>query len=120
MNKLDRSGLADALGERVRSLARTGERLQALEDYREDSSTHVVGRPDAEAVLRSALLALSSAEGFDTARRILAGERVAATEDLATAGLVSWDPGSDSLRPTALLVELMRLFESAIGEAQAE
>ncbi len=124
MNKVERGGLADALAERVRSLSRTSDRLRALEDYREDSDAHIVGQADAEAVLRSALLALSSREGYEIAERVLAGDRVPAAEEfadkLSRAGLVIWDPDSDLLRPTALLVELMRLFESAITEAQAE
>ncbi len=123
MNRLDRSGLADALAERVLSLARTSERLRALEDH-EESQPHVVGQPDAEAVLRAALLALSGQKSYHIARSTLAGEHVPANQEfvmeLSRAGLVTWDPGSDALRATALLVELMRLFESAISEAQAE
>ncbi len=119
MNKLDRSALGDALAERVLSLARTNQRLQALEDYR-DPNDHVVGRPDAESVLTSALLVLSNHEGYEVARRITAGEQVAAGDDFARAGLVIWDPGSDSMRPTPLLVELMRMFESAVEEARLE
>lgn len=119
MNKLDRSALGGALAERVLSLARTNERLRALEDYREPHD-HVVGQPEAEVVLRRALLVLSDREDYELARRIAAGEQAAAGDDLARAGLVTWDPGSDSMRPTGLLVELMRLFESAVREAQAE
>jgi hypothetical protein len=119
MNRLDRSALGDALAERVLSLTRTGERLQALEDYQEAHDHHVVAQPDAGAVLRRALLALSNREGYEQARRAAAGEAVAAGDDLAQAGLVMWDPGSDSMRPTALLVELMRVFEPAVREAQA-
>jgi hypothetical protein len=119
MNKLDRSALGDALAERVLSLARTNQRLQALEDYREPND-HVVGQPDPEAVLRRALLILSSREAYELACRITAGEQVAAGDDLAQAGLVTWDPGSDSNRPTALLLELMRVFEAAVSEAQED
>jgi hypothetical protein len=119
MNKLDRSALGEALAERVLSLARTTQRLQALEDYREPND-HVVGQPDAKAVLRRALLVLSSREAFELACRITAGEQVAAGDDFAQAGLVNWDPGSDSMRPTPLLVELMRVFESAVREAEPE
>lgn len=117
MNKLDRSTLGDALAERVLSLARTTQRLQALEDYREPND-HVVGQPDAEAVLRRALLVLSDREAYELARRIVAGEQVAAGDDFARAGLVIWDPGSDAMRPTPLLVQLMRVFESAVREAE--
>jgi hypothetical protein len=119
MNKLDRSALGDALAERVLSLARTNQRLQALEDYREPND-HVVGQPDAEAVLRRALLVLSNRDAYELARRITAGEEVAAGDDFAHAGLVTWDPGSDSMRPTPLLVELMRVFESAVREGELE
>lgn len=119
MNSLDRNGLGNALAERVLTLVRTSERLRALEDYRE-SEAHAVGQPDAEAVLRRALLSLSSHEGYDLAGRILSGESVPVAEEFARAGLVIWDPGSDSQRPTALLIELMRLFEPAVREAHAE
>lgn len=119
MNKLDRTALGEALTERVLSLARADARLRALDDS-DKSEAHVVGAPDAELVLRRALLALSSQPGYDAARRILAGEHVKGGEGLATAGLVMWDPASDSMRATALLIELMRVFESAVGEAQQE
>lgn len=117
MNTLDRSALGDALAERVISLARTNQRLEALEDDR-GQNDHVVGQPDALSVLRRALLALSSRDAYELARRITAGEQAAAGDDLAQAGLVTWDPGSDSIRPTALLLELMRVFEAAVREAQ--
>jgi hypothetical protein len=119
MNKLDRSALGNALAERVLSLARTAQRLQALEDYREPND-HVVGQPDAEAVLRRALLVLSSRDAFELARRITAGEPVAAGDDFAQAGLVIWDPGLGSTRPTPLLIELIRVFELAVKEAELE
>ena len=86
MNKLDRSALGEALAERVLSLARTTQRLQALEDYREPND-HVVGQPDAEAVLRRALLVLSSGEAFELARRITAGEQ-------GPSAMISPRPGS--------------------------
>jgi hypothetical protein len=119
MNKLDRSALGSALAERVLSLARTSQRLEALEDDGEQDD-HVVGQPDALSVLRRALLALSNREAYELARRITAGEQAAAGDDLARAGLVTWDPGSDSIRPTALLLELMRVFEAAVSEAQED
>jgi hypothetical protein len=40
MNKLDRSALSDAIADRVRSPARTSERLRALDDHR-DSQAHI-------------------------------------------------------------------------------
>jgi hypothetical protein len=118
MSKLTRSGLGNALAERVLSLARTNARLRALDDSRE-SAAHVVGEPNAETVLRSALLTLSSHAGYDSARRILAGEHLDGDE-LAKAGLVIWDPASGSMRPAAFLIELMRVFEAAVDEAQRE
>lgn len=119
MNKLDRSALGDALAERVLSLARANARLKAL-DHSDMSESHVVGKPDAELVLRSALLALCSESGYHAARRMLSGERLNAGDELAQAGLIVWDPGADSMRPTALLVELMRVFESAVDQVNHE
>ncbi len=119
MSKITGRGLGSALAERVVSLARTNARLRALDDPHE-SEAHVVGEPDSETVLRRALLALSSHLGYDSARRILAGEHVNAGDELAKAGLVMWDPASGSMRATALLIELMRVFESAVDEAQQE
>ena len=119
MNKLDRTALGDALAERVQSLARTEARLRALDDT-DGSPAHVVDQPEAESVLRRALLALSSQAGYDSARRVLAGEHVAVSDELAKAGLVAWDLAADSMRATALLVELMKVFEPAVEEAQQE
>jgi hypothetical protein len=118
MSKAAYSGLGGALAERVVSLSRTHERLRALEDFSE-SDGHVVGQADAEALLRRALLALSKGEAFELARRILAGESLPGSEELAQAGLVIWDPDANSVGPTALLVELMRVFEAAITDAGA-
>lgn len=117
MNKLERGALGEALAERVLSLARTGERLRALDDASE-SEPHLVGEPDAEAVLLGALRILSTRGGYESARRIVAGEHVEAGE-LARAGLATWDPASGAMRPTSLLIELVRVFESAVVEAQA-
>ncbi len=119
MKKLDRSALGEALAERVLSLARTNQRLQALDDYHEPND-HVVGQPDAESVLRRALLVLSNREAYELARRVKTGEQVTAGDDFAQAGLVIWDPGSDSMRPTPLLVELMLVFEAAVRDAEPE
>jgi hypothetical protein len=106
--------LAEALAERVDSLARTRERLRAVDD----STEHVVDEPEAEAVLRRALAALSSVEGYEQARRVAAGVHVTGCYDLAKAGLVIWEPGSDTVRPAALLIELMKVFEPAVREAR--
>ncbi len=106
--------LAEALAERVDSLARTRERLRAVDD----STGHVLEEPEAEAVLRSALAALSSDKGYEQACRVAAGEHVTGCYDLAKAGLVIWEPGSDSVRPAALLIELLAVFEPAVNEAR--
>ena len=119
MNKLARTALGDATAERVLALARTDARLKALDDS-DKSEAHLVGKADAELVLRRALMALSSQPGYHAARRILAGERVSAGDELAEAGLVVWDPSADSIRPTDLLVELMRVFESAVDQVNQE
>ncbi|GAC1666098.1 MAG: hypothetical protein PVS3B2_03510 [Candidatus Dormibacteraceae bacterium] len=119
MNKLDRTALGDALAARVLSLSRTSERLRALDDSSE-SEPHVVGQADPETILRRALLALSSHQGYDSARRVLAGEHLTVSDELAKAGLVMWDPASDSMQATALLIELMRQFEFAVDEAHQE
>jgi hypothetical protein len=117
MNQLASTALGDALAERVRSLARADDRLRALDDYSE-SHTHIVGQPNAEEVLRRALVVLGSRDGYALALRMTAGDQVVAGDDFAQAGLVMWDPLSDSMRPTPLLVELMRVFESAVTEAE--
>jgi hypothetical protein len=108
--------LAEALADRVHSLARTNERVQALDDQ----TDHVVGEPDARVVLRRALAVLSTRDGFDLACRIAAGDRVTGGDELAGAGLVVWDVGLDVVRPTALLIELMKILEPAVDEAQKE
>lgn len=117
MNKLERGALGEALAERVLSLARTGERLRALDDSFE-SEPHRVAEPDAESVLLGALRVLGTRDGYESARRIVAGEHVEGGDELARAGLATWDPASDAMRPTSLLVELMRVFESAVSEVQ--
>jgi hypothetical protein len=108
--------LAEALAERVHSLARTNERVQALDDQ----TDHVVGEPDARVVLRHALAVLSTRDGFDLACRIAAGDHVTGADELARAGLVVWDVGLDTARPTALLIELMKILEPAVSQARAE
>lgn len=116
MNKVERGALGEALAERVLSLARTAERLRALDDSFE-SEPHVVGEPDAEAVLLGALRVLGTRNGYESARRTVAGEHVEAGDELARVGLATWDPDSGAMRPTSLLIELMRVFESAVREA---
>ncbi len=104
MTPNDPGVLRRALEERARSLARARERLAALEAPAVD---HVVAEPDPDAVLQSALDALAGEDAYDTARRLVAGEKVESGDALARAGLAVWDPSTDSFRPTDLLVELV-------------
>lgn len=99
--------LEEAVADRVRALARTRERLGALDDH---TAEHVVQEADAEAVLRQALSVLSTQGGYEGARRLLRGENVVAGDEMARAGLVVWDPASDAVRPTPLLIELMKVM----------
>ena len=98
--------LQEAVAERVRALARTRERLGALDEH---SPGHLVQEADAEAVLRQALSVLSTQDGYEAARRLLLGENVIGGDEMARAGLVVWDPASDAERPTPLLIELMKV-----------
>ena len=100
--------LADALAERVNALARSKARLQALDDQTAD---HVVQEPDADAVLRQALDVLSTRDGYEAAMSVVRGEDVAKHDGLARAGLVVWDPASDAVRPTPLLIELIKVLD---------
>ena len=100
--------LAEALAERVRALELTNERLRALADQTAD---HVVQPADADAVLRHALDVLSVRDVFEAARGLLRGEEVAAPDGLATAGLATWDPDSNTMRPTPLLAEVMKVVD---------
>ncbi len=100
--------LTDALAERIDALVRTKQRLQALDD---ETAAHVVQEPDTDAVLRQAVAALTSSGGLDTARRLLRGEAVTVTREMASAGLAAWDPATDSMRATALLVELLKVVD---------
>ncbi len=100
--------LAEAVAERVRALERTNERLQALADQTAD---HVVQPADADVVLTQALDALRAPEATEAARRLLRGENVSVGDDMARTGLVVWDPASNAMRPTALLVEVMKAVD---------
>ena len=117
MNGLERTALGAALAERVQALARTNARLRAL-DEDSWSEPHRVAEADPEAVLRGALLALSDGAVLASARRLVAGESSDEAELLARAGLAVWDPSTESPRATMLLIELMRMFEAAIREAE--
>ncbi|MHB1526677.1 MAG: hypothetical protein ACYDEA_11960 [Candidatus Dormibacteria bacterium] len=114
--------LRAALAERVMAVVRTQERLRALE-----STTPPAPEADqrqlGEALLRRALQCLSGSSEYQLADRMLrAGGPTAEAESapasslqaLSQAGLASWDPSSDELRPTALLTALMGIFEPAI------
>ena len=100
--------LAEAVAERVRALELTNERLRALADQTAD---HVVQPADPDVVLRQALDALRSTGALETARRLLRGDAVSVSEDMARSGLVAWDPVSNAMRPTALLVEVMKVVD---------
>ena len=100
--------LAEAVAERVHTLQRANERLEALADQ---TSDHVVQPADPDAVLRQALDALSAPEATDAARRLLRGENVSVGDGMARAGLVVWDPVSNAMRPTSLLVEVMKVVD---------
>lgn len=100
--------LAEAVAERVRALERANERLEALADQTAD---HVVQPADPDVVLKQALDALRAPAATDAARRLLRGENVSVGDDMARTGLVVWDPVSNATRPTALLVELMKVVD---------
>ena len=104
--------LSEALADRVRSLARTNERLHAIED---GTAGHVVEQADTEAVLQQALAALNAPPGYAQAQRILAGEQVTGCDELAKAGLVVWDPLADTFGSSPLLIELIKVVD---GETQ--
>ena len=128
MSRIAPSGLGGAIAERVAALARVQGRLQALDTYTESNAPTEDRRTAVETVLRCALAALSSREGYELAGRLLAREDVHAAgslessivlEDLAQAGLAVWDLGSGSSRPTPLLRELFHLLDQAVTEAEA-
>ncbi|HEY8802112.1 MAG TPA: hypothetical protein VIN00_03455 [Candidatus Dormibacteraeota bacterium] len=128
MSRIAPSRLSGAIAERVVALARVQDRLRALDTHTEASAPTEDRRAAAEVVLRGALAALSSREGYELAGRLLAREDVHAAgslessivlEDLAQAGLAVWDLGSGSSRPTPLLRELFHLLDQALTEAEA-
>ena len=121
--------LGIALGERVLSLWRAHERLGALETYPESGPGAADGRAAAEAVLRRALSSLGNREAYALARRLIDGETGIAAgslesslvlQDLAQAGLATWDVGMGSTEPTPLLRELLQFLETAVEEAAAQ
>lgn len=129
MSRIASSQLAGAIAERVLSLSRAQDRLQALETYTASGEPEPDGQAAAEAVLRRALAALSSREGYELAGRLLAGEDALAAgspessvvlQDLAQAGLAVWDVGSGASQPTPLLRELFQVLAAAVTEAAVE
>ncbi|MHB8613004.1 MAG: hypothetical protein ACYDAL_11325 [Candidatus Dormibacteraceae bacterium] len=129
MSRIASSQLAGAIAERVLSLSRVQDRLRALETYAPSGEAEQDGQAAAEAVLRRALAALSSREGYELAGRLLVSEDAIAArslessvilQDLSQAGLAVWDVGLGSSQPTLLLRELFRLLEAAVTEAAAE
>ena len=123
------SPLAEAIAERVLALARVRDRLLALDDPMQSGTLPEDRRGAAEVVLRTALAALSSREGYALAGRLLAREDVPESggeepsnpmEALAQAGLAVWDVGSGASKPTPLLRELFRLLDRAVTEAEAK
>ena len=126
MRRVALSELGSAIAGRALSVTRAQERLRALDTYTESSAPAETQGTVAEAVLRRALLALSTHQAYELAGRILAGQDALAGEgfeaifqDLAQAGLVVWDPGSGSSRPSPLLRELYQLLDQAVSEAAA-
>jgi hypothetical protein len=129
MSRIAPGGLGSAIAERVVALARVQDRLRALDTYTESIAPTEDRRAAAEIVLRGALAALSSREGYELAGRLLAREDPAAAgseessvalQDLAQAGLAVWDVGSGSSQPTPLLRELFTLLDQAVSEAEAQ
>lgn len=123
------NGVADALGAALRGRLldrlRLIERAQALETHPVAPVKTARQRDDAEALLRQCLRALGDHESFALAGRVLAGDLVVtggvaewtALQELAQAGLVSWDLGSGTVEATALLRELYTPLVAALAEA---
>ena len=118
-----------ALGERVLSLLRAHERLGALETYPDSGPGADDARAAAEAVLRRTLLSLGQRETYALAKRLVDDEAGIAAgslesslvlQDLAQAGLASWDVGMGSTESTPLLRELLRFLEAAVDEAAVQ
>lgn len=126
-SKARAEALRAGLAERMMTYARAQERLQALEASAEPASA--AGRELAQALLRQALGCLSGAPEYLLADRLLRSgglrpDRGAALDPslraISQAGLASWDPSTDELRPTPLLAALMGIFNSAIQALLAE
>ena len=119
------SGLGGALRERLLDRLRLVDRVEALEGYpAAPGEPSAERRAQAEALLRVALRALGNAECYELSSLLLAGGRPEAgletwlgLQELAQAGLVSWDVGSGGIEPTPLLRELHALLAGAVREA---
>ena len=129
MSRIAAGRLGGAIAERVAALGRVQDRLRALDTYDESMATTEDRRAAAETVLRGALAALSSQEGYQLAGRLLAldGREAAGTlqssvtlRDLSQAGLAVWDVDSGSSQPTPLLRELFQVLDQAVREAEAQ
>ncbi len=129
MNASATGGLGAALRDRFEERARLIDRAQALESHPQASGEETDGRRrGAEALLRQALRALGERDCFDLGRRVLAGDAVAAggvetwaaLQELALAGLVTWDLSTGTVEATPLLRELDAVLASALAEAARE
>lgn len=124
--------LAEALRDRLGSIRTLQERVTALETYPDEPLQAFdceLAQALAAALLRRALRALSTSDGYEVATALAAGrmepgrlgmaEQMMIVQDLAAAGLAAWDPGSGEVAPTFLLHELMGLFQAAVSAAGA-
>jgi len=118
-------GLGAALRGRLLDRLRLIERAQALETHPLAAGERAPQRDDAEALLRQCLRALGDRDSFALAGRVLAGDLVVTggvaewtgLQELAQAGLVSWDLGSGTVEATALLHEFYTPLMAALTEA---
>ena len=129
MSRTAAGGLGGAIAERAAALARVQDRLRALDTHTESSPPPEDRRAAAEVVLRGALAALSTRDGYALARRLLARDGVPAAaslesslvlQDLGQAGLAVWDVGSGLSQPTLLLRELFQLLDQAVTQAEEQ
>lgn len=123
MSETAAAGLGEALRERLQDRLRLIDRAQALEGHPRGSEAEAGA--GAEALLRAALRALGGAECYALAARVISGEAVSgggvaewtALQELAQAGLVTWDLGSGRVCASPLLVELHAVLDSAVRKA---
>ncbi len=125
MSERAAGGLGAALRDRLVDRVRMIERAQALETHPAGARLASQQVSDAEALLRQCLRALGDRDGYLAAGRVLAGETPGpesvtewtALQDLAQAGLVSWDLGTGAAGATPLLRELYGFLAAAVAEA---